>query len=77
MMALESQTEQMFSAEIIPITSNCQAHIFEWVQARVDTAGEPLVSAFLSNRQYPALAIFFGEWRWFGVRQQYLVKTPG
>jgi hypothetical protein len=35
MLALESQTEQMFPTENIPITSKCQAHIFEWMQARV------------------------------------------
>jgi hypothetical protein len=32
MLALESQTEQMFPTENIPITSKCQAHIFEFVQ---------------------------------------------
>jgi hypothetical protein len=29
MLALESQTKQMFPIEIIPISSKCQAHIFE------------------------------------------------
>jgi hypothetical protein len=29
MLALESQTEQMFSTENKPITSKCQAHIFD------------------------------------------------
>jgi hypothetical protein len=35
MLALESQTEQMFSTKNILITSKCQAHVFAWVQARV------------------------------------------
>jgi hypothetical protein len=38
MLALESPAEQMFPTENIPMTSKCQAHIFEGAQAGVVVA---------------------------------------